>query len=90
MSATDDGKPENRLTKKPEGLNVRWRKYRGPQNGRVSFTPAAAALVEGKSAAKATFSEPGEYVVQAIVDDSSLLSGTYCCWINSELKVTVK
>ena len=48
-----------------------------------------ATLVEGKSAAKATFSEPGEYVVQAIVDDSSLLSGTYCCWINSELKVTV-
>jgi hypothetical protein len=89
VSATDDGKPANRATKKPEGLNVRWRKFRGPPNGRVSFTPAAAALVDGKSATTATFSEPGEYVVQAIVDDGSLLSGTYCCWINTELKVTV-
>jgi hypothetical protein len=89
VSATDDGRPANRVTKKPEGLNVRWRKFRGPQNGQVSFAPAAATLVDGKSAATATFSQPGEYVVQAIVDDSSLLSGTYCCWINSELKVIV-
>jgi hypothetical protein len=90
VSATDDGKPENRTTKKPEGMNVRWRKYRGPQNGTVTFTPSRAALVDGTSVTKASFSEPGEYVVQAVVDDNSLLSGTYCCWINTELKVTVK
>lgn len=90
VSATDDGKPENRATKKPEGLNVRWRKYRGPQHGTVTFTPSKAVLIDGKSATKASFSEPGEYIVQAIVDDSSLLSGTYCCWVNTELKVTVK
>jgi hypothetical protein len=90
VSASDDGKPENRATKKPEGMNVRWRKYRGPHNGTVTFTPSRAALVDGTSATKASFSEPGEYVVQAVVDDSSLLSGTYCCWINTNLKVTVK
>jgi len=89
VSATDDGRPANRATRKPEGLNVRWRKFRGPQNGVVTLTPAAAALVDGKSATSATFSQPGEYVVQAIVDDGSLLSGTYCCWINTELKVIV-
>ena len=90
VSATDDGKPENRATKKPDGLNVRWRKYRGPQNGKVTFSPSKAALVDGKSATKASFSERGDYVVQAVVDDSSLLSGTYCCWVNTELIVTVK
>jgi hypothetical protein len=89
VSATDDGKPQNRMTKKPEGLNVRWRKFRGPVNGKVTFSPAAGALADGKASTTATFSEPGEYVIQAIVDDSSLLSGTYCCWVNNELKVMV-
>lgn len=89
VSATDDGKPENRMTKKPDGLNVRWRKYRGPANGTVIFSPASAVLVDGASATQATFSEPGQYIVQAVVDDGSLLSGTYCCWVNTELAVTV-
>jgi hypothetical protein len=37
-----------------------------------------------------TFSEPGEYVIQAVVDDGSLYVGTYCCWIGAEVRVTVK
>jgi hypothetical protein len=91
VSATDDGKPQNPATKKPEGLNLRWRKYRGPQTGRVTFVLGSAAASAGqKWTTEASFSEPGEYVLQAVVDDSSLLSGTYCCWVNTEVKVTVK
>jgi len=40
------------------------------------------------------FSEPGEYVLQAVVDDGSgELAGNFgyhCCWTNTEVKVTVK
>jgi hypothetical protein len=90
VSATDDGKPQDRRTKKPEGMSVRWRKFRGPVTGKVTFSPAAGPLVDGKASTKAAFSEPGEYIIQAIVDDGSLLSGTYCCWVNTELRVTVK
>ena len=90
VSATDDGLPANPVTQKPVGLFVRWRKFRGPATGRVTFAPAASPLVQGKASTRATFDEPGEYVLQAVVDDGSLFVGTYCCWVNRELKVTVK
>lgn len=89
-AATDDGKPQNAITKKPDGLTVRWRKYRGPSNGVVTFSSARASLSAGEATTSATFSAPGEYVIQAVIDDGSLLTGTYCCWVNTELKVTVK
>lgn len=89
-SATDDGKPQNAITKKPEGLTVRWRKFRGPSDGAVTFSPARASVSDGEATTSAAFSAPGEYVIQAVIDDGSLLSGTYCCWVNTELKVTVK
>jgi hypothetical protein len=91
VSATDDGKPQNPATKKPEGLNLRWRKYRGPQAGDVTFVVASTPVSVGQRwTTEVRFSEPGEYLLQAVVDDSSLLSGTYCCWVNIEVKVTVK
>ena len=90
VSATDDGLPANPRTKQPEGLSVRWRKYRGPQIGQVTFVPAASQLADGKAATKASFSERGEYVLHAVVDDGSLFVGTYCCWIDAEVKVTVR
>jgi hypothetical protein len=90
VTATDDGLPVNTRTKKPQGLTVRWRKYRGPQNGRVTFEPPTALLVDGKSMTTARFSEPGEYVVQGVVDDGSLFAGTYCCWVSREVTVLVK
>ena len=52
--------------------------------------PPTAYLDEGKSLVKVTFSEPGEYVIQGVVDDGSLLAGTYCCWVAREVKVAVK
>jgi hypothetical protein len=90
VAATDDGLPVNPRTKKPDGLTVRWRKYRGPAAGHVTFEPATAPLQDGASATSAAFSEPGEYVIQGVVDDGSLLAGTYCCWISREVRVTVE
>ncbi|HEV2690875.1 MAG TPA: hypothetical protein VGV35_20105, partial [Bryobacteraceae bacterium] len=67
-------------------------KYRGP--GTVVFHPAKAAIVDGKAVATANFSDPGDYVLQAVVDDGSgELAGNFgyhCCWTNTEVKVTVK
>jgi hypothetical protein len=55
----------------------------------ITFAPSTALLQDGKSATTATFSEPGEYVIQGVVDDGSLLAGTYCCWVSREVRVTV-
>lgn len=90
VSATDDGLPQR--NGKPLGMTIVWTKYRGP--GAVVITPAKAKIVDGKSSAKATFSEPGEYILQAVVDDGSgELAGNFgyhCCWTNVEVKVIVK
>jgi hypothetical protein len=90
LSATDDGLPQRRG--QPVGMTVAWGKYRGP--GVVTFQPAKAKVVEGKSIATATFSEPGEYVLQAVVDDGSgELAGNFgyhCCWTNAQVKITVR
>ena len=62
------------------GLRIGWFVYRG--DGRVAFDPSqrqpfertAAALVpaDGISRVKATFSQPGTYVLRAIADDGGL------------------
>ncbi len=91
ISATDDGLPANR-TGKPIGMTVRWAKYRGP--GAVVFSPAQVKVIDGKSTATASFSQPGEYLLQAVVDDGSgEVAGNFgyhCCWTNAQVKVTVK
>jgi len=90
VSATDDGLPIRRG--QPAGMTVLWTKYRGP--GDVTFSAAQAKLVNGKAATTATFSEPGDYILQAVVDDGSGESagqfGYHCCWTNAQVKVTVK
>jgi hypothetical protein len=91
VSATDDGLPQTR-NGMPIGMTVVWEKYRGP--GSVVFTPAKARIADGKASASASFSEPGEYILQAVVDDGSgELAGNFgyhCCWTNVEVKVQVK
>ena len=90
VSATDDGLPKR--AGKPIGMTIIWAKYRGP--GKVVFDPAEAKIVDGKAQSKASFSEPGEYILQAVVDDGSgEVAGNFgyhCCWTNVEVKVTVK
>jgi len=90
VSATDDGLPVR--AGKPVGLTAMWGKYRGP--GAVVFDPANSKLVDGRAVSTANFSEPGEYVLQVVVDDGSgELAGNFgyhCCWTNVEVKVSVK
>jgi hypothetical protein len=89
-SATDDGLPKRRG--EPIGMTVMWQKYRGP--GAVIFREPQSALAAGKSATVVTFSEPGEYVLQAVVDDGSGRAsgnfGYHCCWTNVQIPITVK
>src|SRR5438874_951456 len=89
ISATDDGLPKR--AGKTVGMTVIWSKYRGP--GTVSFESAKTPVVDGKSASAATFSEPGEYVIQAVVDDGSGGAagnfGYHCCWTNVQAKIKV-
>src|SRR5580765_3377678 len=89
VSATDDGLPARRGA--PVGLTVFWTKFRGP--GAVQFSSPEEKLVSGKAATSATFSEPGEYILQAVVDDGSGESagnfGYHCCWTNTQIKVSV-
>src|SRR5262249_23471266 len=90
VSATDDGLPKRRG--QPVGMTVIWAKYRGP--GTVQFADAQGKLAGGKSSTVATFSEPGDYILQAVVGDGSGESagnfGYHCCWTNAQLKITVK
>src|SRR6185369_4796568 len=89
LSATDDGLPARRGA--PVGLTVFWTKFRGP--GAVQFSTPGAKLVDGKATTSATFSEPGDYILQSVVDDGSGESagnfGYHCCWTNTQVKVTV-
>jgi hypothetical protein len=90
VMAKDDGLPVRRG--QPVGMTVLWAKYRGP--GTVSFTDAQAKLVDGRATTTATFSEPGEYILQSVVDDGSGESagnfGYHCCWTNTQAKLTIK
>ena len=94
VSATDDGLPKRRSEggeRAPIGMTVEWAKYRGP--GTVTWSPPKQPLADGKASATASFSEPGEYVLLAVVDDGSGESagnfGYHCCWTNVQVKVTV-
>jgi hypothetical protein len=73
-------------------MTMEWVKYRGP--GSVKFDPARAKIDGGRASTVANFSEPGEYILQVVVDDGSgEVSGNFgyhCCWTNVEIKVTVK
>ena len=90
VSATDDGLPARRGA--PVGMTVLWTKFRGP--GAVTFSDPQAKLSNGRATTAATFSEPGDYVLQAVVDDGSGEAagnfGYHCCWTNAQLKISVK
>jgi hypothetical protein len=102
VTATDDGLPKRRSplgageggrrAQGPAGLSAEWLKYRGP--GQVIFSPREAMLDSGKGTTTATFSAPGEYLLQVVVDDGSGESagnfGYHCCWTNVEVKVVVQ
>lgn len=88
----------------PRGpVSITWSKFRGP--GEVKFAnnkPPVQAIPDGtipkkdvfngKATTTATFSEPGEYILLAVANDSSGEGGGgfLCCWTNGEVKVSVK
>jgi hypothetical protein len=90
VTAKDDGLPARRG--QPVGMTVLWAKFRGP--GDVVFSDPQAKLANGRATTTATFTEPGEYILQAVVDDGSGESagnfGYHCCWTNAQVKLTVK
>src|SRR5262249_3740449 len=90
VSATDDGLPQRRG--QPVGMTVLGTKYPGP--GDVVFSETQSKLADGRAAINATFTEPGEYILQAVVDDGSGEAagnfGYHCCWTNAQLKLAVK
>jgi hypothetical protein len=90
VTAKDDGLPARRG--QPVGMTVLWAKFRGP--GDVLFSEPQAKLANGRATTTATFTEPGEYTLQAVVDDGSGESagnfGYHCCWTNAQVKLTVK
>ena len=57
------------------GLAVTWVHWRGP--GEVTFDPRVPEIGEGgRAVTEVSFSEPGTYVLQAVADDTVLLSTT--------------
>ena len=76
-------------------VEVTWFKHQGPAAA-VVFDPDSSFVIaedSGEAAATATFTEPGEYVLRARVDnwnanDSS--GGDQCCWTNGYVRVTVR
>jgi hypothetical protein len=101
--AADDAKqaPITPRFKMPT-VSLSWSKLRGP--GAVTFAkdrPAvetaefeapANTVFHGKATTTATFSEPGEYTLLVVANDSSGPGGAgfQCCWTNALVKVTVQ
>src|SRR5262249_15645567 len=87
VSATDDGRRKRRG--EPIGMTVMWQKYRGP--GAVTFKEPQSPLPGGKSSTVVVFAEPGDYILQAVVDDGSGRAsgnfGYHCCWTNVQVQV---
>jgi hypothetical protein len=83
-------------------VTVGWTKFRGPGDvkfesekprvDKTEFKAPPGASYTGKSTATATFSEPGEYVLEVVANDISGVGGGgfQCCWTTAQVKVTVK
>jgi hypothetical protein len=84
-------------------VTLTFEKYRGA--GDVTFSDPQPMVTEdpasnlpvrnafnGRATTSATFSEPGDYILRVIANDSSGPDGGdfMCCWTNGEVKVTVR
>lgn len=91
IAATDDGRPKRRNSTESVGMTVLWSKFRGP--GKATFAAPSMRVKDGKATTTVTFSEPGEYILQSVVDDGSGETagnfGYHCCWTNTQLTLTV-
>jgi hypothetical protein len=83
-------------------VTVTWNKFRGPGDvtfasakpkaEKVEFKAPPPATFTGKAATTATFSDPGEYILEVTANDLSGNGGGgfQCCWTSAQVKVTVK
>jgi hypothetical protein len=102
--ATDDAKYSSGsnapMRNPPPPVTITWAKYRGP--GAVTFDNAKPKLealtggnigepFSGKATVQAKFAEPGDYVLQLVVNDYTGAGGggEVCCWTNALVKVAV-
>lgn len=83
-------------------VTATWTKYRGPGDVKFDNAQPAVAKIEskdtkfpfhGKATARATFTQPGEYILHVTINDYSGVGGGggfQCCWTNGTVNVTVK
>ena len=68
-------------------MTVFWAKYRGP--GKATFAAPTMPVKDGRATTTVTFSEPGECILQSVVDDGSGETagnfGYHCCWTNTQV-----
>ena len=103
--ASDDAKLTTSSGAKPKNLAgpvvLTWSKYRGP--GEVTFSKGKPDVEKierkdiplaftGKSTTTATFSQPGDYMLNVTANDYSGEGGGgfQCCWTTAKVKVTVQ
>jgi hypothetical protein len=83
-------------------FTVTWLKFRGPGDvtfdkprpavQKADFKAPAPAVFAGIATANATFSAPGDYILEVVGNDISGDGGRgfQCCWTTVQVKVTVK
>lgn len=83
-------------------VTVTWSQFRGPgivkfgaekpKVDKTDFKAPPSTSFAGKAATTATFSEPGEYVLEIVANDISGVGGGgfQCCWTTAQVKVIVK
>jgi hypothetical protein len=83
-------------------VSLGWSKFRGPGDvkfgsekpkvEKTAFKAPPGATFTGKSTTTATFSQPGEYLLEVVANDLTGAGGGgfQCCWTTAQVKVTVK
>ena len=74
-------------------VGLSWFKHQGPA-GEIAVDPRRVVVEggTGEATASVVFSEPGEYVLRARIDNwdaNDSTGGDQCCWTNAYVRVTV-
>ncbi len=74
-------------------VGLSWFKHQGPA-GQITVDPRRVTVEggTGEATASVVFSEPGEYVLRARIDNwdaNDSTGGDQCCWTNAYVRVTV-
>jgi hypothetical protein len=83
-------------------VTITWSMFRGPgavkfavdkpKVEKIAFKAPGASEYTGKATTTATFSEPGDYLLEVTANDISGVGGGgfQCCWSSAQVKVMVK